>query len=185
MSSQTNKQAVVVDTNVALVAANAFTTQTENGDSELKMWCINKLSSITKTEIHIVLDRGGEILKEYLRKLPHTQFGASFVKWLCQNLWNKLYVDLVEVHKNRTSYDEFPNDPRLVDFDLSDRKFVAVSVAHHGKPPILEATDGKWWKWSFALKRHGIRVEFGDSDFIKGLCQRKYNCHGECGECDD
>ena len=39
-------------------------------------------------------------------------------------------------------------------------KFVAVDHAHKDKPPILQATDSKWWGWQGALKEVGIEVEF-------------------------
>ena len=180
----TTREIVVLDTNVAYVAANAFNEKTVGDNVGLKMWCVKNLSAIINGETRIAVDRGNEILKEYQHVLSETQLGASFIKWLWQNLWTGQCVDIVEVHKNGTSYDEFPNDPILVDFDLSDRKFVAVSVAHQGKPPVLEATDGKWWKWSFALRRHGICVEFGDLEYIKGICKKKHCCQGECEECD-
>ena len=181
----TMMETVVLDTNVALVAANTFNDMTMCDDTGLKIWCVNKLSLIINGKMRIALDLDHEILKDYQRTLSETQLGASFIKWLWQNLWTGPYVDIGEVHKNGTSYDEFPNDPKLADFDLSDRKFVAVSVAHKGKPPVLEATDGKWWKWAIALKRYGIRVEFGDSGFVKRLCQNKHGCQGACEKCYD
>jgi hypothetical protein len=55
---------------------------------------------------------------------------------------------------------QFPNDERLVGFDRSDHKFVAVALAHPERPPILNAVDADWWYYREELARHGIRVEF-------------------------
>jgi len=45
-------------------------------------------------------------------------------------------------------------------FDKSDHKFVAAANAHPAKPPILQATDSKWWGWKDALMEVGITVQF-------------------------
>ena len=59
----------------------------------------------------------------------------------------------------------------MKNFDLSDRKFVAVANAHQEKPPILEGTDSKWWGWKDALAEVGIKVVFLDEAYIL----QKYN----------
>ena len=59
-----------------------------------------------------------------------------------------------------TGFEEFPDHPGLAGFDVSDRVFVAVSAAHPEKPPIVEASDSKWWGWKDALEQCGVRVGF-------------------------
>jgi hypothetical protein len=59
-----------------------------------------------------------------------------------------------------TDFQEFPDDPALADFDRTDRKFVAVCVAHPQHPPILNATDRDWWDFRDALSVHGVLVRF-------------------------
>ena len=49
--------------------------------------------------------------------------------------------------------------PELADFDLSDRKFVAVALTHATNPPVVNATDSDWHHHREALLRHGVRIE--------------------------
>lgn len=73
---------------------------------------------------------------------------------------------------------EFPNHPELQKFDRSDRKFVAVSVAHPDQPPILQAADSKWWGWKEALAECGITVIFLCSDGIAEKYAKKMGDRG-------
>jgi hypothetical protein len=68
------------------------------------------------------------------------------------------------------NFEEFLLDPSLATFDPSDRKFVAVAVAHPEHPPILNATDSDWWDYREALAHHSVRVEFvcPDAPFMEG-----------------
>lgn len=70
-------------------------------------------------------------------------------------------------------FEEFPRDEALSGFDPSDRKFVAVSCAHSERPPILEATDSKWWGLWEALQRCGVDVRFLCPKDIKEIHERK------------
>jgi hypothetical protein len=64
--------------------------------------------------------------------------------------------------KPRTAeeFEAFPDDPDLAAFDLSDRKFVAVTRASAHSPEVLNAVDTDWWTFRAPLLRHGVRVEF-------------------------
>ncbi|MGA6926761.1 MAG: hypothetical protein WBY88_13820 [Desulfosarcina sp.] len=94
--------------------------------------------------------------------------GDRFMKWVHDNRWKFPETDRVPITKNGKSYDQFPDHDGLSDFDNSDRKFVAVANAHHAKPPILQATDSKWWGWKDALDEVGVSVHFLCPDYIKG-----------------
>lgn len=48
-----------------------------------------------------------------------------------------------------------------------------VANAHRDKPPIIEATDSKWWGWKEALEECGITVEFLCPDEIEEVYRRK------------
>jgi len=56
------------------------------------------------------------------------------------------------------SYREFPMDQQLARFDLNDRKFVAVSIAHSERPPILNAVDSGWRDFLAPLAENGVKV---------------------------
>lgn len=68
---------------------------------------------------------------------------------------------------------QFPDHEDLAALDPSDRKFVSVANAHANNPPILQATDSKWWGWKEALSACGITVEFLCPKEIQETYERK------------
>lgn len=153
----------IVDTNVAIVANE----KSEQAPVDLIIRCIEAIQSIT-AQGQIALDESGLIFEEYRHKLslagqPGT--GDLFMKWVHDNQWNPAYCERREIHcSNETEqvFDEFPTDAGLAEFDISDRKFVAVANAGAKKIPILQAVDDKWWGWKDALAKCGIQVLFLD-----------------------
>jgi hypothetical protein len=149
----------VIDTNVILVANG----QHKAVSGECIASCISELQNI-KTNGKVVIDNSYLIVQEYCQKTrPNTgnRTGDVFLKWLLQNKANLAHCEQVEIvaHPRRV-WKSFPDDENLVDFDKPDRKFVAVSNACDSKPPILQAADSRWLKWSKNLKSHGIEVTF-------------------------
>lgn len=131
--------------------------------------CVEAVEHIVKKG-GLVLDAGNEIFDEYRQNLSlrgQPGVGDRFMKWVHDNRWKLPNEDRVEIKRNGNSYDEFPSHEGLVNFDNSDRKFVAVANAHPQKPPILQATDSKWWGWKDALAEVGITVHFLCSDYVK------------------
>jgi len=158
----------IVDTNVPMTA-NLVTKPDPNSDAPDS--CINKciiaINSITQKG-GLVLDDNGEIFAEYIANLPlrgQPGVGYAFARWVHDNQWNAQKVDRVKITKNCASYDEFPGHDGLARFDNSDRKFIAVAYAHPEKPPVLQATDSKWWGWKDALNEVGITVHFLCPDY--------------------
>lgn len=124
----------------------------------------------------IVIDLGDEIFDEYrqqLRMQGQPGVGDRFMKWVHDNRWSLPESDRVVITKNGDSYHEFPEHNDLVNFDRSDRKFVAVANAHSHKPPILQATDSKWWGWQVALREVGITVHFVCPDYAQAKYAEK------------
>jgi len=124
--------------------------------------CIEAIEHIIRKRA-LVMDAGDEIFDEYRQQLSmrgQPGVGDRFMKWVHDNRWSFSNSDRVAITKNGDSYDEFPNHDGLKEFDKSDRKFVAVANAHSEKPPILQATDSKWWGWKEALQKVGITVCF-------------------------
>ncbi len=162
---------VVVDTNVAVVA---------NGHSRQASPCcvsncVKRLGRITSGDEKLVLDNQWLIIQEYQRNLRSSGqpgVGDAFLKWVLTNRRNPERCELVNitpVDDQQTSFGEFPSDPDLNGFDLADRKFVAVALAHRQKPPILQAVDAAWWIFKDALFRNGVKVEFLCEDDIQRL----------------
>lgn len=162
----------IVDTNVPKVANDALSVE-DSIQSDFPNKCIEACVDAIKHVIKnnsLVMDRDGEIFNEYLRQLNHAKQlrqenklgelpqGYKFILWILKDYWNS--PDLVTITKNGETYDEFPSHEGLINFDKSDRKFVAAANAHQDKPPILQATDTKWWGWKDALEEAGISVIF-------------------------
>lgn len=149
---------VVIDTNVLIVAN---TRGADHASSACVVRCVKALEHI-KGDGHLIVDDRWEIVSEYRNQVnPSGQpgVGDAFLKWVLTNLWNAERCTQIRVtsHPSR-GYVEFPDDQALEKFDRSDRKFVAVAIAHGGRPPILNAVDSDWADFSTELHRHGVRV---------------------------
>lgn len=168
---------IVMDTNVPIIANLA--TQPDL-DSDVPDCCIREcrlhIKKITEKGCRLVIDDAGEIFREYIHNLSSTgqpRIGYAFVKWVNDHQWNPSKVDRVQITQNGSSYEEFPAHHELNNFDPSDRKFVAVANAHSEKPPILQATDSKWWGWNDALAEVGITVHFLCREYIEAKYAEK------------
>lgn len=167
----------LVDTNVP-VNANLATNPEPYSDvpDECVLACIEAIEHIIKKR-GLVIDEGNEIFDEYRQQLSmkgQPGVGDRFMKWVHDNRWGLPDTDRVTITKNGESYDQFPDHNGLNDFDNSDRKFIAVANTHPAKPPVLQATDSKWWGWKDALKEVGITVQFLCSDYVEAKYQEKF-----------
>jgi hypothetical protein len=158
-------QKCLIDTNVAVNANLATRPKSKKAGvpGRCIKTCIQYIENITKYHAVLVLDRNGEIFNEYRHNLSlkgQPGVGDVFIKWVNDNQWNPQKIERIAITRNGDSYDEFPSHEHLKNFDPSDRKFVAVANAHPARPPILQATDSKWWGWKAALEEAGITVQF-------------------------
>lgn len=154
--------AVVVDTNVAMVASRL----TPHADERCVDACIRRLTTI-KNQGGLLVDDLGQILREYTRSLGHSgQPGAghAFAKWAHDHQAMPAKVRKVPVTPRTDGrwrrFDEFPDQANLSTFDPSDQKFVAVALASRENPPILNAVDSDWWQHLQLLQDAGVDVEF-------------------------
>lgn len=166
----------LIDTNVPINANQA--TNPKNIPDELRLCvleCINAVEHVVKNG-GLVLDEGGEIFDEYLKCLSlrgQPGLGDEFVRWVHDHQWMDESVDRIPITPAGNSYTEFPVHPELSNFDISDRKFIAVANSHPDKPPILQATDSKWWGFKSALDAVGISVVFLCPDYIMAKYEQK------------
>ncbi|MBK8910308.1 MAG: hypothetical protein IPM61_03185 [Chlorobi bacterium] len=148
----------IVDTNVLVVANNL-------PDSHAAPSCIQAAIAFLislKNNGHLVVDADYAIIKEYINNAKSTGQGGvgdAFLKWVLQNRANSNRCTQVQItHHPDREYKEFPDDPNLISFDRSDRKFVAVALAHPGHPPIVNAVDSDWGNAIDTLGSHGVQV---------------------------
>jgi hypothetical protein len=159
----------VVDTNVPKTANLATTTAAIPDElADCVSACIETIEQVMRKG-GMVIDLGDEIFDEYRKQLHmggQPGVGDGFMKWVHDHRWSWPDTNRVMITKNGESYNEFPEHDGLANFDRSDRKFVAVASAHPQKPPILQATDSKWWGWQDALREAGITVHFLCTDYL-------------------
>ncbi len=137
--------------------------------------CVHSIENIMKNG-GVVLDANGEIFTEYRKQLSMSGqpgVGDSFLKWLHYNQYTFPETDRVPITKDGDSYDEFPDHVDLTEFDIPDRKFIAVANAHPDRPSVLQSTDSKWWGWKKGLEESGISLNFLCPDYIKAKYQEK------------
>jgi hypothetical protein len=150
-----------VDTNVLITANGRDTPQ---ASLVCIQNCRRKLRAIENHESILVLDNGFHIIKEYRHKVSdkgQPGLGDKFLKWVLTNLMNPRCCQQVPITPlPENTFKEFPGDPALAKFDPSDRKFVAVCLAHRDRPPICNAVDSDWQHFQQALERFGVRIEF-------------------------
>jgi predicted nucleic acid-binding protein len=149
----------LIDTNVAVAA---------NGKSDANPACvlaaIERLERLIAGEI-LVLDDADHILTEYRRHLsPHGQPGTGdqFYRWIYeQAAYNPQHCEQVTLQQEEDgSFAAFPKTAILANFDPSDRVFVAASLTHPSRPPVVNATDTDWHHHREDLAQHGVHVEF-------------------------
>ena len=166
----------LVDTNVPKTANLALAP--DKVPDELTgcvLACVEAVEHVIKKR-GLVIDAGDEIFDEYRQQLSmkgQPGVGDHFMKWVHDNRWSLPDSDRVTITKNGDSYDQFPDHEGLSDFDRSDRKFVAAANAHSAKPPILQATDSKWWGWKDVLAEVGLTVHFLCPDYAKAKYEEK------------
>jgi len=162
---------VIVDTNVPLMA--------DGGHMSLPCQanCANFIESIIYGQATIVIDDQWRIIREYENKIPNRTQGTvsrTFLKHVLTNQGNPDRVKQVAITPfEEEDFDEFPQSLRDVNFDMSDRKFVAICISNGGKAPIVQAADSKWIGWEQALKAENVNVQFLCRAELEGIFNKK------------
>jgi hypothetical protein len=166
----------IVDTNVALVANRSA----PHASPGCVLSCVERIRDIQDHHT-LVIDDGWHILSEYihlLRQEGQPGVGDEFLKWALTHRSDSARCEQVHItprqdRRDDCEFEEFPADEALARFDRSDRKFVAVAVAHPHRPPILNAVDTDWWHHRDILSGHGVEVEFVCPDMVPGQSIRR------------
>ena len=172
--------AVVVDTNVILVAKG----MADQALPTCIQTCIERLDRIVEGPEKVVIDDNWEILGEYSDyeddvSTTAARTGWGFLEWLMRNHENP--EQCLKVHitpsVDGVGFEEFPTAPELSEFDLADKKFIAVAVvyenAHRQKVPILQAVDSNWYGFREAFAQNGLTIDFICEENIRLLCERR------------
>jgi hypothetical protein len=154
-------EAVVIDTNVLIVANE----RADQAGPDCVINCINALKKARERQI-TVIDSEERIFEEYFRHMSRSGepgLGDKYAKGLFDHQFDETHgerVTINEKHGDQDNFEEFPEDPRLLRFDRSDRKFVAVARASENRPIILNATDSDWWIFRSLLGEYGVEIDF-------------------------
>lgn len=159
--------AVIVDTNV-IIAANGKALHASLKDVER---CQKRIKQILDQHETSVVDDEWRILNEYKKHVnleTRKGIGDIYVKTLLQNLMRRpaicTTVRITPLDGSDTDFAEFPTIESLNNFDVADRKFIAVAIAYerdHGrKATILQALDRKWELFRNVFERVGVQINF-------------------------
>ena len=144
----------VVDTNVPIVA-NGCAPQT---DDQCRSSCVGKLRYLMEQET-VAIDDKGAILKEYIDNFSRSggrNVGDQFFIHVINNQYVETRVKraaVTPIDDERRSFEELPEN----NFDLSDRKFLAVAVS--AEAVVLNATDSDWGEQQELMDALGVEVE--------------------------
>lgn len=165
---------LIIDTNVPLKAADMHPNDALDRLCSKK--CLKFIKELMESDDIVVLDTEREILKEYQKNIntnSQDNVASQFLMWL----YRKISTQNVELHKitktGDNDYAEFPASQKLKGFDRSDRKFVALAVAHPHHPKIYNGADTDWWDYRDALEENGIHIVFLCEDYMKTKSKRK------------
>ena len=156
--------AVIVDTNI-IIAANGGAV---HASPDNVAQCQKRIKQILEQQETSLIDDGWRIINEYKRYVnleTRKGIGDLFVKTLLQNLMRRpaicTMVRINPLDGSETDFEEFPTTEALSDFDVADRKFIAVAIAYgKQKATILQALDRKWEPFRKAFEQEGVQIDF-------------------------
>ena len=159
--------AVIVDTNVIITAND----EAEHASPDCVERCQKRIKQILDQQETSLVDDGWRILNEYKRYVnleTRKGIGDLFVKTLLQNLKGSpaicTMVGINPLAGSETDFEEFPTTEALSDFDVADRKFIAVAIAYerdeNKKATILQALDRKWEPFREVFEQEGVQIDF-------------------------
>ncbi len=166
----------IIDANVSLLPGMSVKNIPDN-QTECALKCSQFLENFMKdSQSRLVLDEGGEILKEYRNayNLNNNQgIAVEFYKW-ANAMFFKYIEDVIPLEElQENEFANYPDCDDLKNFDPPDRKYIALSYNHPEKPPIIEAGDSKWWRIRDAMRENGMEIIFIDENYIKRTYMKK------------
>lgn len=145
----------ILDTNVLIVANG----QLSISDVDCELAAVQLIDRV-RSQGAFGLDRTGLILTEYGRNLDRSKPLKAGAQLLI-DLFNYQRVQHFDITEDATrGFVEFPADPALLDFDRSDKKFVAVALVAGATHELSVATDWDFWNHRVALASNQVNLNF-------------------------
>lgn len=148
---------VIVDTNVAVVA----NMQNDGVAVPCIDACVAFIAGVPGKR-RVVIDDGDQVRAEYAGALQMGkpfQLGAQFLVHVLRHQFDAKHVVRIKLGRDDDgAYVDFPRSIELSTFDLSDRKFVALSVK--SGVAVTNAVDSDWADSFDDLKASGVSVNF-------------------------
>lgn len=166
---------VILDANVPAKAAVSPAFCPES-DLQIQEKCMSYIENlVNEKDSKLVLDIGYEIMTEYRNNVcKDSNMGKIFFRWLYDYYSRIDNNDHIKLEKNDNGqYKDYPYYDDTKDFDESDKKYIALANAHSEKPPIIEATDGKWMGYESVFLRYDISIEFLDRNYAQRVYEKK------------
>jgi len=159
------KSLYIMDTNVAKVADFDDSPQ---ASLECQKRCYQFVEDIViNKKIRLILDTRWAVMGEYRNVIKKKGgIGEQLIRLLASTIGSEEYSLLLPITSQNGTFTEFPEDSRLVSFDPSDRKWIALVRVYTQKypdqpsPPIKQATDDKWHAFEAFFKDYGIVIDW-------------------------
>ena len=141
---------------VLIIDTNLWVTASRPLDSHLSHECARNVLrfviDLQNNDDHLAVDYSWQILDEYYREISEQDLAYEILALLAKQ--NRFDWTRIEIDSEGNAI--VPLECAI--HDRSDRKFVAVSLAHEARPPIHNASDEDWLEDETILANCGIQV---------------------------
>jgi hypothetical protein len=169
MADESNTSDFVVSANVWIEVDKPIASITSVTEIDCIQLCREWLRSFIQSSDRLVVDITYKIILEYRNNISQQGSARQWLNQLETQPRNRL-VEL-EIEWDNDQYAVVPESCAGV--DASDRKFVAVALAHQPTPPIINAVDTDWDKSKAQLDTVGIIVREICSAYIQERLSRR------------
>lgn len=158
------KPVYIMDTNVAKIADFDDSPQ---ASPECQQACVQFVEDIIRYDKHrLLIDAKWLIMTEYRNVIKKKGgIGEQLIRWVSKHMGDENLCMMLNITPQNGTFTEYPDDTRLIGFDPSDKKWIALARAymhhhpHHPAPPIAQAGDIiKWRDFESVFGEYGIII---------------------------
>lgn len=162
----------VIDTNVWVMVDKDLNDVNTPSELDCIEQCRDWLDAfISCQSSRLILDDSYLILTEYRKDIKRKGIGEDYLNRLEAQPRNRLIEVTIEFDDK--GLPKVPDVLYQCDFDLSDRKFVAVALAHNPRPTIVNAVDSDWCEKQDAVQQCGLIVHECCPNCVQETLERK------------